>query len=498
MRKKQAVRTKAKHAGQVFTPNFMVEAMLDYCGYRGELVLKKHVIDNSCGDGAFLKAVVQTYILAAKAQGLGQEEIKHHLATYVHGVDNDREAYLSCKENLCHVAAEHGINNVQWDLRHAEALSLHDFDGRMDYVVGNPPYVRVHNLDASYQDVKRFSFANGGMTDLYLAFFELGFRMLSTDGQLCYITPSSWLNSLAAHNMRQHVLSHGMLVSLTDLGHFQAFDNVTAYTLISHFSRQHTHTQFEYYTYNGDARQRAFVANLNLADVYIDGYFYLGDLAQLDMVRRVKTSTVPRYVSVKNGFATLADSVFIGDDVPQSPFTIKAIKASTGKWQKCLFPYDKAGKPLPESDVFAHQAVKTYLQANKETLLKGKTTFPGWYLFGRSQALADVWQPKLAVNTLVRNAGDFKLNDVAAGEGIYSGLYIIANCDVSFDLIRRIVASDTLVEYVKTLRKYKSGGYYTFNSKDLEQFINYQISIIDGKENRLKQRVSYSYPDLFQ
>ena len=190
MRKKQAVRTKAKHAGQVFTPNFMVEAMLDYCGYRGELVLKKHVIDNSCGDGAFLKAVVQTYILAAKAQGLGQEEIKHHLATYVHGVDNDREAYLSCQENLCHVAAEHGIDDVQWDLRHADALSLHDYDGRMDYVLGNPPYVRVHNLDTSYEDVKRFSFANGGMTDLYLAFFELGFRMLSADGQLCYITPS--------------------------------------------------------------------------------------------------------------------------------------------------------------------------------------------------------------------------------------------------------------------------------------------------------------------
>ena len=148
--------------------------------------------------------------------------------------------------------------------------------------------------------------------------------------------------------------------------------------------------------------------------------------------------------------------------------------------------------------MFAHQALKTYLQANKEALLKRKTTFPGWYLFGRSQALADGWQPKLAVNTLVRNVGDFKLNDVTAGEGIYSGLYIIANYDVSFDLIRRIVASDTLVEYVKTLRKYKSGGYYTFNSKDLEQFINYQTSIIDGKECRVKQHVSYSYPDLFQ
>ena len=188
MSKKETEITKTKHAGQVFTPNFIVEAMLDYCGYRGELVLGKHVIDNSCGDGAFLKVIVRTYILAAKIHGLDKEEIKKHLATFVHGVDNDKEAYLSCRENLCNVAAEYGIDNVEWDLRYDNALLLHDFDGRMDYVVGNPPYVRVHNLDASYEEVKRFKFANGGMTDLYLAFFELGFRMLNAGGQLCYIT----------------------------------------------------------------------------------------------------------------------------------------------------------------------------------------------------------------------------------------------------------------------------------------------------------------------
>lgn len=498
MSKKETEITKTKHAGQVFTPNFIVEAMLDYCGYRGELVLGKHVIDNSCGDGAFLKVIVRTYILSAKIQGLDKEEIKKHLATFVHGVDNDKEAYLSCRENLCNVAAEYGIDNVEWDLRYDNALLLHDFDGRMDYVVGNPPYVRVHNLDASYEEVKRFKFANGGMTDLYLAFFELGFRMLNAGGQLCYITPSSWLNSLAAYNMRQHILSHGMLVSLTDLGHFQAFENVTVYTLISHFSKKHTENQFAYYIYNGSICERTFVANLTLGNVHINGYFYLGNLAQLDLVRKVKSARIPRYVSVKNGFATLADPIFIGNNVPQSPFTIKAIKASTGKWQKCLFPYSKAGKPLPENEVFANSDIKVYFEANKEKLLKGRTEFPGWYLFGRAQALADVWRPKLAVNTLVRNVHDFKLNELAAGEGIYSGLYVITDCNISFEQIKGIIASDDFVEYVKMMRKYKSGGYYTFNSKDIEQFINYQISITDGKKYRLKQSVSYSYPDLFQ
>jgi transposase len=63
------------------------------------------------------------------------------------------------------------------------------YDNQMDFVIGNPPYVRVHNLDDSYDSVKSFSFANGGMTDLYLVFFEKGFQMLKPGGKLCYITP---------------------------------------------------------------------------------------------------------------------------------------------------------------------------------------------------------------------------------------------------------------------------------------------------------------------
>ena len=56
----------------------------------------------------------------------------------------------------------------------------------MDYVLGNPPYVRVHNLGDSFDLIKNFLFAQNGMTDLYIVFYEIGLRMLNKDGILGY------------------------------------------------------------------------------------------------------------------------------------------------------------------------------------------------------------------------------------------------------------------------------------------------------------------------
>lgn len=474
--KNRSANIKTKKNGQIFTPDFIVQLILDCCNYNGDNVLKKHVMDNSCGDGAFLRAIVRIYIETAREMGLGNESIKADLEAYIHGVDNDKVAFDSCIEKLSAVAAEYGISNVRWDLYNTSALSMNRFNGKMDYVVGNPPYVRVHNLDSTYDEVKTYTFANGGMTDLYLAFFELGFNMLKPDGQLCYITPSSWLNSLAAENMRRHILQHRNLVALIDLAHFQPFENVTAYTVISHFKQSHDNNQFDYYRYDEDTGEKDFRERLNLKDIHIDSCFYLSDSARLEMIHKIKTSRLVQYVSVKNGFATLADAVFIGDNIPESPITIKALKASTGKWYKCLFPYDKRGKSLPEDQVLANNGVKRYLLANKERLLKGKPEHKGWYLYGRTQALADVFRPKLSVNTLVRTKSDFKLTELKSGEGIYSGLYVITDYEIDFQTIKNLIASDNCIEYVKTLKKYKSGGYYTFNSKDLEQYINYNLT----------------------
>lgn len=53
---------KTKENGVVYTPNYIVKLILDQTEYEGNKILGKHVIDNSCGDGAFLVEIVNRYM----------------------------------------------------------------------------------------------------------------------------------------------------------------------------------------------------------------------------------------------------------------------------------------------------------------------------------------------------------------------------------------------------------------------------------------------------
>lgn len=489
--------TESKAYGRVYTPHYLVTHILDCTGYTTtQHIVGKHIIDNSCGDGAFLQEIVQRYCNCFVGS---KTELKEHLQTYIHGIEINLEERNKCISNLNRLISSFGLTDVCWDILHADTLSISKYNAQMDYVVGNPPYVRVHNLESSYNQVKAYQFANGGMTDLYLVFFEIGFNMLKPNGHLCYITPSSWLNSVAADCLRKYILKHQNLVKLIDLGHYQAFEKITTYTLISHFKKSHQSSKFDFCIYNEQNNEALPIAKLDLKDVYIDSCFYLGNEEQLATLRRIKTTCYNKFVSVKNGFATLADAVFIGDHIPESPITIRVIKGSTGKWYKCIFPYDEKGKPLREEMIFAHKNIKYYLLTHKEVLLKGKPEYAGWYLYGRTQALADVYRPKLSLNALVRTKADLKLTELMNGEGVYSGLYVITNFHISLLDIKHIIASDEFIGYVKLLKKYKSGGYYTFNSKDVEQFINYQLTKTQQtKRYVIQPTISKQDPDLFQ
>ncbi len=486
-----------KAYGRVYTPQYLVKLILDFAGYTvPECIIGKHIIDNSCGDGAFLVEIVKRYCDCFNGE---EGELKSHLQDYIHGIEIDINERNKCVDNLNKIACQYGIKDVKWDVLCADTLSVSKYNSKMDYVVGNPPYVRVHNLESSYENVKLYDFANGGMTDLYLVFFEIGFNMLKSNGQLCYITPSSWLNSVAADNLRRFIMKNQNLVALIDLGHYQAFEKITTYSLISHFKKSHNNSSFDYYTYNSTNNSYEFIEKLDLQAVYIDSYFYIGKKENLALLDKIKTTRCNKYVSVKNGFATLADSVFIGDDIPDSSITIRVVKSSTGKWYKCLFPYDDKGKPLSEDKIFEDERIKQHFITHKQTLLKGKPEYTGWYLFGRTQALADVYRKKLSVNSLVRKKEDLKLIDLMSGEGIYSGLYVVPNFEIPLCDIKNILASDDFIEYVKLLKKYKSGGYYTYNSKDVEQYINYNLTYqTRTRKYAIKSTISRQNPELFQ
>lgn len=463
-----------KNTGQVFTPDYMVKAMLDWCGYQDKGILSRHVTDNSCGDGAFLIQVVRRYIEAALAENYTLSSIKRQLQTYIHGMDLDAKAIETCCRNLDAVAIEYGIKDVNWRIYCMNSLACRLYDKMMDYVVGNPPYVRLHHLnDVSYDLTQEYSFTVKGLADLYLAFFELSFRMLKKSGQLCYITPVSWLYSKAAQKFRNHILTHHNLLELVDLGHWQVFPGISTYTLVSRFVQDEYVEKFIYSSYDPEKKEKIEEEWLTVDDIHIDNAFYLAERSVLEMLREIKGTPAEGSLTVKNGFATLADKIFINEEIPDSPWTTHAVKASTGQRYRCFYPYDSAGIPVPYENISAYPGISRYLEDNRERLLNRDSRQEEWWLYGRTQALDCVSHPKLAVNLLVRDEKDIKIVFVPQGEGVYSGYYIKADNELILKQVEGWLRSADFIRYIRALKKYKSGGYYTYSTKDLEQYLHH-------------------------
>ena len=125
------------------------------------------------------------------------------------------------------------------------------------------------------------------------------------------------------------------------------------------------------------------------------------------------------------------------------------------------------------------QDVYDYLILHQDVLKKrtyDSKGVPGtWHSFGRSQGLRDTFEEKVVVNCLVKRPSDVKLVDAMSGDGAYGGLYI--KTELSAYELQGVLGTTEFIRYVEALRKYKSGGYYTFSSKDLERYLNYKLDL---------------------
>ena len=476
--------------GQVQTPDWVVDKILREIGYAYGVgngkILHWHIMDNSCGEGAFLTEIVRLICAAGNIHFKSKRLVltKEALETYVHGIEIDAASHKKCIEALDKVALGWGIKKVNWDVRLADALGCHDYDGMMDFVVGNPPYVRVHNLASDF--IKDYKFAHGGMTDLYLAFFELGFNMLKPDGKLAYISPSSWFTSNAGRNLREYILRRRNLRRVFDFGHVQVFDGVQTYTAISCFDNGLRHDSVDYTKQLQD--DWGTVDTVDYQDFVIDGRFYFATKHQTDRLREMLNfyDNLPkekRAYEVKNGFATLADKVFITEKTT-SPNTgensgfglalIHAYKASSGKVHHCIFPYNQDGTMMTETELREKSPGEyQWLAENKERLLKRSTSEP-WYAYGRTQAIKDTFKTKYPISSIIKLDCPAKVGTSASGTGVFGGLYVLPKVDgIDWDTINDAMTSNDFYYFVEMLGKYKSGGYYSFSSKDAEVYLNW-------------------------
>lgn len=130
------------------------------------------------------------------------------------------------------------------------AVIVHQLQGKCSYVVGNPPWVRIHNIDETIRNRirKKFLFYRAGWMptlaktkvrfkeqyDYCMAFVESGLRLLSKEGKLGFVITSKVMQALYAGSMRKALLEHTRILYLKDysLSEVQLFKDAVNYPLL--------------------------------------------------------------------------------------------------------------------------------------------------------------------------------------------------------------------------------------------------------------------------
>lgn len=483
------------HNEQIYTPSKVVNFMLDNVGFNNKCGIDgKHIIDNSCGNGNFLVEIVKRIF-----QFIPNID-REYLETYVHGIEIDEPAYNEAINRLNKIATEHNISNVKWDVRNSDALRTTDFDNSMDYVVGNPPYCNVHHMSKENYDLLKteFFFCSDGMTDLYIGFFEKGIQMLNSNGIMGYITPNSWLTSKAGYWLRDHLYSHNSLQKIYNFDTDKLFNDATTFTCITIIDNNRSFDDDNIVAYHGnfndlsDNKQHCSVVDKH--DIYVSEKI-LTNLKD-DVIRHIIDYEIKDYDKrfiVKNGLATLKDKLFVinPDDKDANVDIyvdlycneiIDCVKASKGEFKYIIYPYDDSGKPLSYDNLCLY--VRSLLERRAERLDIDMTQ-ENWYLYGRTQAIKDINKYRVSCNNLIRDKNDVILRELPAKTAVYSGFYIIRNgmlqnrkeMKLLYHQVEDALKTNLFANYVKSIGKSKNGGYYTFSTEDLEQFLNYFYSI---------------------
>lgn len=235
-----------KTEGQYMTPDGIVSMILNSIGYTGQHVLTKTIMEPSFGDGAFLINIIQRIITEGKKAGLTEFEVGSIINSKVLGIEKDENLYNRALERLNSLLDVYGVKNVTWDhlICDDTLIAYKTFENCLDYVVGNPPYVRIHNIPDEYRDVvKEFRFVDG-MIDLYVIFYEIGLLMLNDTGKLGYISPNSFMKNTSQRAFRNYLVENKYISAIYDFKTSKIFDDADTYTCICILNKNKSRVDF--------------------------------------------------------------------------------------------------------------------------------------------------------------------------------------------------------------------------------------------------------------
>ena len=223
--------------GEVFTRRWVVELILDLVGYTADRDLGRQVlVEPSCGTGAFLVPVAERLIKSASSHGHDLRSLGPAIRAFDLLEANAKRA----RKAVAQLLVDHGLDGDEAEAMAGEWVTTSDFllyaheSASADYVVGNPPYIRLENVPRHTMDAyRRICPTMRGRADIYVGFIERGLDLLKSGGALSFICADRWMRNQYGADLRELVTADYAVDAVIAMHDVDAFeDDVSAYPAI--------------------------------------------------------------------------------------------------------------------------------------------------------------------------------------------------------------------------------------------------------------------------
>jgi adenine-specific DNA-methyltransferase len=223
--------------GEIFTREWVVNALLDLIGYTVEIDLaKRTIVEPSCGSGAFLMPIIERLIESAKRTSTPFSRLAGCIRAFDLQPDHVDMSRKRAVELLLIAGCSRrvAIKLAETWVREADFL-LDEGSLSADFVVGNPPYIRLEDMPKPILTAYRARWNTmKGRADIYVGFIERALSILKPDGRLGIICADRWMRNQYGQKLRQRI-SDGFSVdcvwSMHDVDAFEV--DVSAYPAIT-------------------------------------------------------------------------------------------------------------------------------------------------------------------------------------------------------------------------------------------------------------------------
>jgi adenine-specific DNA-methyltransferase len=231
-----------RQAGVVYTKPWLVEVILDLAGYTPDKPLATLVaLEPSAGDGAFLCGMVRRLVESCKRHRTPLSEANEALRAY----DIDSIAIASATETVHAELIRLGVEAKTASLLARAWIREEDFlEASLgfpvaDFVIGNPPYIRLEEIPEEKALLYRNAYSTmRGRADIYVAFFQAALAQLRPRGVCAYICADRWLLNDYGRALRMFITAGYSVRYVVETHDVDAFESeVSAYpaiTVISH------------------------------------------------------------------------------------------------------------------------------------------------------------------------------------------------------------------------------------------------------------------------